>query len=149
MARRYYPGVINFEDGKGYGIHFHDLPGCTSAGDTLDELLANAEESVALWLEDVPADEYPAASTAEQAREREHAHIAQDQDRAILETSFFGVQYVPATLPSKSVRINLTIEEDLLKRIDAVADNRSGWIAEAAREKLAERSSSKATQTRT
>lgn len=145
MARRYYPGVIHFEEGKSYGIHFPDLPGCTSAGDTLDELLANAEESVALWLEDVPTDKYPTASTADQARAREHADIAQDRDRALLEKTFFGVQYVPATLPSKSVRINLTIEEDLLKRIDAVADNRSGWIAEAAREKLADRSASKAT----
>ena len=143
MARRYYPGVIHFEKDKGYGIHFPDLPGCTSAGDTLDELLANAEESIALWLEGMPADQYPAASTADQARERENADIAQDRERALLEMSFFGVQYVPATLPSKAVRINLTIEEDLLKRIDAVADNRSGWIAEAAREKLADRSSSK------
>jgi len=38
------------------GIWFPDLPGCFSAGDTLDEALANAPEAVALWLEDIAAE---------------------------------------------------------------------------------------------
>lgn len=35
------------------GVWFPDLPGCFSAGDTLDEALANASEAVALWFEDL------------------------------------------------------------------------------------------------
>ncbi len=35
------------------GVWFPDLPGCISAGDTLDEALANAPEAVALWFEDI------------------------------------------------------------------------------------------------
>lgn len=35
------------------GVWFPDLPGCFSAGETLDEALANAPEAVALWFEDV------------------------------------------------------------------------------------------------
>lgn len=35
------------------GVWFPDLPGCFSAGDTLDEALANAPEAVALWFEDI------------------------------------------------------------------------------------------------
>lgn len=35
------------------GIWFPDLPGCTSAGDDLDEALRNAPEALALYLEDV------------------------------------------------------------------------------------------------
>ncbi|MBN9469657.1 MAG: type II toxin-antitoxin system HicB family antitoxin [Bosea sp.] len=34
------------------GVWFPDLPGCFSAGDTLDEAMANAPEALALWLED-------------------------------------------------------------------------------------------------
>lgn len=34
-------------------VWFPDLPGCISAGDTLDEALANAPEAVALWFEDI------------------------------------------------------------------------------------------------
>jgi predicted RNase H-like HicB family nuclease len=35
------------------GVWFPDLPGCFSAGDTLDEALNNAPEALALWLEDL------------------------------------------------------------------------------------------------
>jgi predicted RNase H-like HicB family nuclease len=35
------------------GVWFPDLSGCFSAGDTLDEALANAPEAVALWFEDI------------------------------------------------------------------------------------------------
>ncbi len=35
------------------GVWFPDLPGCFSAGDTLDEALANAPEAAALWFEGI------------------------------------------------------------------------------------------------
>lgn len=35
------------------GVWFPDLPGCTSAGDDLDEALRNAPEALALYLEDL------------------------------------------------------------------------------------------------
>ena len=34
-----------------FGVVVPDLPGCFSAGDTLDEALDNAREAVAVWLE--------------------------------------------------------------------------------------------------
>ncbi len=37
-------------------VWFPDLPGCFSAGDTLDEALANATEAVALWFEDIEGE---------------------------------------------------------------------------------------------
>jgi predicted RNase H-like HicB family nuclease len=36
---------------KAVGVVFPDLPGCFSAGDTLDEAIANAPEALALWIE--------------------------------------------------------------------------------------------------
>lgn len=38
-------------DGTAYGIVVPDLPGCFSAGSTLDEALANARMAVAAWIE--------------------------------------------------------------------------------------------------
>jgi predicted RNase H-like HicB family nuclease len=35
------------------GVWFPDLPGCFSAGDTLDEALKNAPEALALWFENL------------------------------------------------------------------------------------------------
>src|SRR5947209_9315171 len=41
------------------GVWFPDLPGCTSAGDDLDEALRNAPEAMALYLEDFESDGKP------------------------------------------------------------------------------------------
>ena len=36
-----------------YGVVVPDIPGCFSAGDTLDEAIVNAEEAIVLQLEDM------------------------------------------------------------------------------------------------
>jgi predicted RNase H-like HicB family nuclease len=41
------------------GVWFPDLPGCTSAGDDLDEALRNAPEAMALYLENFESDGKP------------------------------------------------------------------------------------------
>ncbi|QCI65491.1 type II toxin-antitoxin system HicB family antitoxin [Phreatobacter stygius] len=58
------------------GVWFPDLPGCTSAGDTVEEAMLNAREVVALYLEDFPADGKPnpsPRSLAEIKADPEHA----------------------------------------------------------------------------
>jgi predicted RNase H-like HicB family nuclease len=40
------------------GVAFPDLPGCFSAGDTFEEAYANAQEAIALWMDD-PGLKYP------------------------------------------------------------------------------------------
>ena len=47
-----YPIAIESGDSKhAYGVVVPDLPGCFSAGDTLDEALTNAREAILLHLE--------------------------------------------------------------------------------------------------
>ena len=41
---------------KAVGVWFPDLPGCFSAGDTLDEALRNAPEAIALYVEGLEAE---------------------------------------------------------------------------------------------
>lgn len=50
-----------------YGVVVPDLPGCFSAGDTLDEALANAKEAILFYLEDLrePGVALPEPSTLE------------------------------------------------------------------------------------
>lgn len=47
----HYVAIVEEEEGKAYGVWFPDLPGCFSAGDTLDEAMTNAAEAVELWAE--------------------------------------------------------------------------------------------------
>lgn len=45
-----YPAVFHLEDGS-YWVEFPDLPGCFSDGDTPEDALRNAQESMELYLE--------------------------------------------------------------------------------------------------
>jgi len=47
----HYVAIVEEEEGKAFGVWFPDLPGCISAGDTLDEAMANAGEALALWVD--------------------------------------------------------------------------------------------------
>jgi predicted RNase H-like HicB family nuclease len=43
--------VVSKDPGSAYGIHFPDCPGLYTAGDTMEELFANAHEVTSIWLE--------------------------------------------------------------------------------------------------
>jgi predicted RNase H-like HicB family nuclease len=52
-----YPIAIALGDEThAFGVVVPDLPGCFSAGDTLDEAIDNAKEAIELWLETVIDD---------------------------------------------------------------------------------------------
>jgi predicted RNase H-like HicB family nuclease len=54
--------VANIEDAgaeEAVGVWFPDLPGCFSAGDTLDEALRNAPEAIAAYAAALEADGRP------------------------------------------------------------------------------------------
>jgi predicted RNase H-like HicB family nuclease len=50
-----YVALIDGETGN-FGVVVPDLPGCTSAGGTIEEALSNAADAVRLWCEDARAD---------------------------------------------------------------------------------------------
>jgi predicted RNase H-like HicB family nuclease len=45
-----YIALVHKDEGTSYGVSFPDVPGCISAGDTLEEALANAGEALAAHL---------------------------------------------------------------------------------------------------
>lgn len=45
----HYVAIVEDEPGRAVGIWFPDLPGCFSAGDSVEEAMANARDAVALW----------------------------------------------------------------------------------------------------
>jgi predicted RNase H-like HicB family nuclease len=47
-----YPILIEpGDDTYAFGVTVPDLPGCFSAGETMDEAITNAEEAVAVWID--------------------------------------------------------------------------------------------------
>ena len=68
-----YPIAIETGDEKhAYGVVVPDLPGCFSAGDTLDEALTNARETILLHLEGLLDDglSFPKPSTIDRLRSK-------------------------------------------------------------------------------
>jgi predicted RNase H-like HicB family nuclease len=86
------------DEGPDYaiGVWFPDLPGCTSAGDTVEEAMANAQDAIALYLEDFPEEgrPYPAARTV--AEIRNDPEYAEDLGR-------YMIALIPFDPPSRRV----------------------------------------------
>ena len=43
--------VVHKDEDSGYGVTFPDLPGCFTAGDSMEEALVNVQEAAAVHLE--------------------------------------------------------------------------------------------------
>jgi predicted RNase H-like HicB family nuclease len=124
----HYPAVIDKDPDSDYGVTFPDFPGCVSAGSTLDEAVLGAHEALAGHAALMVADSEPLPEPTPLevvAAKREPFTVA--------------ITLVPVTLPGKMQRVNITMDEGLLAEIDAVAGNRSRFLAEAARAELARR----------
>ena len=61
----YKVGVVIEKDDEGYYAYCPELDGCQTQGDTLEEVLANIREAVALYLETLPEDERSACLSRE------------------------------------------------------------------------------------
>ena len=125
MSTVIYPAIVE-RAGETFSVFFPDLPGCTSAGDSIQAAALNAEEALAGHLIE--------SAQHEDALAEPSALDSIEHDPEVDEVARLLVR---AELPGKSVRLNITLDEGLLAAIDKVARNRSGFLAEAARDRLA------------
>ena len=108
-----------------YGVIVPDLAGCFSAGDTLDEAMAAAEEAAAAWIDAAldMGEAIPAPSSLDAIR----------QNSEYAGWTFGVISLDPALLDDTIERVNITLPRRVLKRLDALAraagESRSGYIA--------------------
>ena len=121
-----YIGIIHKEPKSSYGVSFPDFPGCVTAGKTPEEAHAMAEEALQFHIEGMLEDGEKLPEPTSYAEAEHHPFF----EGAVM--TFM----IEVAAPSRRVRVNINIEEDLLKRIDAAASNRSAFLAEAARHYL-------------
>lgn len=108
------------------GVIVPDLPGCFSAGDTLDEAMAAAEDAVAGWIDAALDDGLPIPPPSSLDALRQNTDYAG--------WSFGIVSVDPAVLDDTTERVNITLPRRVLNRLDALAkaanESRSGYIAQ-------------------
>jgi predicted RNase H-like HicB family nuclease len=123
--------VIAIEPGdenQAFGVVVPDLPGCFSAGDSLDEAVDNAQEAIDLWCETVIEDggEIPNPGMLSEFQE---------------DPEFSGWIWAIVEVPVEryfgpAEKINITLPRGVLARVDdytkAHGESRSGFLARAA-----------------
>jgi predicted RNase H-like HicB family nuclease len=123
-----YPIVIHKDRGSDYGVTVPGLPGCFTAGRTVDEALAMAEEAIELHLEGLIEQG--------QAVPRPGAIEDYKDDPTYKGGTWAVVSISPARLRIKAKRINISIPERVLDAVDRFAkaenETRSGLLVKAA-----------------
>jgi predicted RNase H-like HicB family nuclease len=126
-----YPIYVHKETDSAYGAIFPDLPGCHAAADDAQSLPVAAQEAVEAHF---GADEepIPAPSTPDA--------WAHDPDYA--GGWWMMVDIDLSRVRSRAVRLNISLPENLVRRIDAAArqrgQSRSAFLARAAEHEMSE-----------
>ena len=123
-----YPVVIHKDGASGYGVSVPDLPGCFSAGDTLEEAVESAQEAIACHLEGLLMDGEPLPAM----QSLEMLQAGEDYQGGL----WALVDVDISKLSSKTKRINITLPARVLAIVDEAAaregETRSGLLARAA-----------------
>ena len=123
-----YIAVIHKEKESDYGVLFPDFLGCISSGKTLEEAKNMASEALQFHIDGMLEDkeELPEALSLDAIKDK-----YSDAEAFLI---------ISAKIPSIAKRINITIDEKLLRKLDKYledhGDNRSHFFAESIKEKL-------------
>jgi predicted RNase H-like HicB family nuclease len=129
-----YIAVIHKDSTSDYGVSFPDFPGCITAGSSIDEAKEMALDALTLHIKGMAADgeKIPAPSKLDSIlAKREYTDAA-----AIL---IVGV----ADPKPRTVRVNVTLSENVLNKIDRIAKkrgmSRSSFLVHAAEKAIGSR----------
>lgn len=126
-------GLIHGET-PSYGISFPDLPGCVGGGATIDACMESGRKSAELYLEGMARDSETLPEFRSLDALRTDAVFVEDLGDAAL------VVALDVVVPGKSVRLNISLDDSLVQRIDRAAEragqSRSAFLAAAARDRL-------------
>jgi predicted RNase H-like HicB family nuclease len=129
---RNYIGLIHKDADSNFGVSFPDFPGAITAGTTLDDARAMAEEALALHIEGLVEDgeAIPEPSALEE--------VMSDPDNR---SGVAILVAVKADQP-KVVRVNVTLPDDVLEQVDKYAEahgyTRSGLLTQAVKKLMTE-----------
>jgi predicted RNase H-like HicB family nuclease len=118
------------EENNVFGISFPDFAGCISTADTIDDVVLRGQQALALHISGIIED----GETLPILRSLSSIRACSTLKSELLDAIIVAI---PIDFPSKAIRVNITIEERLLERVDRAAKasgaSRSSYLAEAAR----------------
>lgn len=130
--KKQYPILVHKEEGTAYGVTIPNISGCFTAGDTIEEAIENVQEAVECYYEGKNVGELPTASKIEDLVQNKTLY-AEGGFWVLVEVDF-------SFLSTKTCRINITVPEFKLARIDMAAKKRnltrSAFLVQAAESSL-------------
>jgi len=128
-----YPIVIHKDSDSDYGVSIPDLPGCFSAGSTIEEAINMAQEAAECHIEGILIDSEPIPAPSDIDVHKNNPDY-KDGIWALIDIDI-------SKLSLESEQINITIPERLVRIIDQYAkkygSSRSGLVAQAVSEYMA------------
>jgi predicted RNase H-like HicB family nuclease len=130
-----YPIVIHKDLNSDYSVSIPDLPGCFSAGSTVEEAISMAREAAECHIEGMLMDLEPIPAPSD---------IESHQDQPDFKNGLWALVEVDISkLSLKSKRINITMPERLVRTVDQYAkkrgSTRSGLLSQAVTEYMSSR----------
>jgi predicted RNase H-like HicB family nuclease len=132
VTQKFYPAILAAAPDGAVGVVFPDFSGCVSGGETVQAAAVNAIEALSLHVEAMLADGDTVPEPGILGAVPDW--LAEDS------SSILGHCLVPVDIATKAIRLNITMDEALVHRLDAAAAaegfTRSGYLAQAARERI-------------
>ena len=135
MTQHVYYGTV-CESSKSYGIVFLDFPGCISAGDTMEEVIAMGHEALQLHLDGMIEDQDDIPSPSVVTIERTKAEL-DDASSEIDEEQWVAVVPILVSVSDELDTAPIPIETNLLREVSLFAKDRRQFIVDATRRELA------------
>lgn len=129
MATRYYLGIADrLPTETNWSILFPSFPGVTSVAETFADVMRQAKDALASAVEDMEKDHEPLPASIEENAVPDYDRSPFHDPRALL---------VPVEVAGRALRVNVSLDEGLLARIDDVSKrtglSRSALLARGAR----------------
>lgn len=132
MKLKYPIAIEPGDEETAFGVVVPDLPGCFSAGDSLEEAIENSKEAIAGWIE-ITLDEGGKIPTPKKLSD----HLKNAEFAGWL---WAVVEIDGALLDDKAERVNISLPRRILARIDRYAaahgESRSGFLVNAALDRI-------------
>lgn len=128
-----YSIVVHKDNNSDYGVTVPDIPGCYTAGSSMEEAIDMAQEAIECHIEGLLIDSDPIPLSSA---------IEKHQKNPEYKNGVWAMVEVDISkLSVKSKRVNITVPERLLHTVDQYAkkhgESRSGLLAQAVTEYMA------------
>jgi len=125
--------MLIHEENGAFGASFPDFPGATTVASDIDALFAKAVGMLEFHVSGMIEDGEDLPELRSLRAILDDPSIAEERRDAIL-------TLVDVELPGRTVRVNITLDESVLRRIDraaeAAGESRSGFLVSAAKARM-------------